>query len=51
MDLNRVLKKCRIRHIFIVLVCKRYYNWKRGDMYGPRISSTGGVRFVDDTDE
>ena len=30
MDLNRVLKKCRIRHIFIVLVCKRYYNWKRG---------------------
>ena len=26
MDLNRILKKCRIRHIFIVLVCKRYYN-------------------------
>ena len=30
MDLNRILKKCRIRHIFIVLGCKRYYNWKRG---------------------
>ena len=24
---------------------------EKGDMYGPRISSTGGVRFVDDTDE
>ena len=30
MDLNRILKKCRIPHPLIVLGCKRYYNWKRG---------------------
>ena len=51
MDLNRVLKKMSNSTYFYCNYVEALVELGKGNMYESRISSIGGVRFADDTDE